>query len=192
MDLSWWSKNRWQNLNHTLRKKQWNNTYFPSLWFSWIYLLPDCRGAVFSTNPRHLSLQPKIEEVYQSHSKSKLLGLRQSRIKCRGPCEDINIVHIAKDYLLYNKVYTNVIYMLVHWSWNTLTILVLKERSSSIENHHKAHEKRIWQINILIPPTKQDNWFVTILCYEQWCEQTKLLFEIVIFSIWTPVDLDKW
>lgn len=58
----WWLEKRQQNLNHTLRKKKWNNTYFPSLWFSWIYLLPSCRGAVFSTNPRHLSLQPKLKK----------------------------------------------------------------------------------------------------------------------------------
>ena len=80
----WWLNKKWQNLNHTYGKKKVKQHIFPSLWFSWIYLLPYCREAVFSTNPRHLSIQPKIEEVYQNHSKSKLLELRQSRIKCRG------------------------------------------------------------------------------------------------------------
>lgn len=153
-----------------LRKKKVNRHIFPSLWFSWIYLLPYCREAVFSTNPRHLSIQPKIEEVYQNHSKSKLLELRQSRIKCRGPCEDINIVHIAKDYLLYKKVYTNVIcwYTDRKTLWPYFYWKKGRPRSKTIT---KLMKKRIWQINILIPPTKQNNWFVTILCYEQWCEQ---------------------
>lgn len=112
----------------------------------------------------------KIEEVYQNHSKSKLLELRQSRIKCRGPCEDINIVHIAKDYLLYKKVYTNVIcwYTDRKTLWPYFYWKKGRPRSKTIT---KLMKKLIWQINILIPPTKQNNWFVTILCYEQWCEQ---------------------